>query len=887
MKSGVVVFFIGLLTAVAAVADEPVARFALVIGNNQPDRPGRPMLRHADDDAVGMYRLLHQAGVQAVLLVTPDEDTRRAQTRIATVGAPTRNLFSTAFSQLRRKMKRSLAAGKRVELYLFFSGHGDVIHGEGYLAMDGWRLTRSELAQLLTRSPAAFNHVIIDACSSYFIAFGRGPGGKRLPAEGFVHRLAAGLSDRNGFLLSTSADRESHEWERFGAGVFSHLVMSALRGAADVDVDGQISYAEVGAFLDSASAAIEPENLRPRFFLRPPGMFPGDLETSLVVWPDTVSRLITDIGIGRAYLEDATGMRLIDLNSLSGQMRLVLPENRPLFLHSISNGREWTITGSPRQLRLSEMEGKGIASVSKGAVNRALDKLFRNPFRTVDVNNFRHQYQRAAALAGSLVATIPTRAGLQAKRHGLQAPCPVEGKRRCRGDLVQLCTQDELGDTSWQTLADCSRDGDICRQGECRRPGFGGKLVFTANFSGANEVWVMNDDGSELRRLSRWSERPSLYWGAFGPRWSPDGTKIAFSYGYHDNLRADSPTVSRLCVIDQNGQGFKVVSDAYVVEYAGVHWRSERSLVANVFQVSRKTCRSWLVSFDVATGSNRVMIEDSPDGYPNPTFPDVNPANPQLLLYRPYRCGQLDAGLRVFDMNSGGERVLALPGEVHDGARWSPDGRQVAWVRIHERQIVMVDFYGRKLKVISPQGLPSGSEISQFDWTEGGFVFTVVPGTDAELAWLWVCDRDGSNSRPILSRRGKMAYPDWAPGRLPEFNRNACQATGGRWDSDTAGSFGCWFAGEKSESCNQACNRQGLACRQYDWNDFPNGKICRELTGEGPAQVNNPAYTSNAPHLYYLPGTSHGCYHRALDVRQDCSASPGERRRICLCGPFE
>ena len=35
-----------------ARAARPVARFALVVGHNQPPRPDLPTLRYADDDAV-------------------------------------------------------------------------------------------------------------------------------------------------------------------------------------------------------------------------------------------------------------------------------------------------------------------------------------------------------------------------------------------------------------------------------------------------------------------------------------------------------------------------------------------------------------------------------------------------------------------------------------------------------------------------------------------------------------------------------------------------------------------------------------------------------------------------------------------------------------------
>lgn len=45
-----------------------VARFAVVIGNNQPETTQGAVLRYADDDAVATHRLLVEAGVDSTLL---------------------------------------------------------------------------------------------------------------------------------------------------------------------------------------------------------------------------------------------------------------------------------------------------------------------------------------------------------------------------------------------------------------------------------------------------------------------------------------------------------------------------------------------------------------------------------------------------------------------------------------------------------------------------------------------------------------------------------------------------------------------------------------------------------------------------------------------------
>ena len=61
-----------------------------------------------------------------------------------------------------------------------------------------------------------------------------------------------------GFLLSTSDRREVHEWVGYRGGVFSYQVLGAMHGAADVDEDGVVSYAEAHAYVVAANMAVTP-----------------------------------------------------------------------------------------------------------------------------------------------------------------------------------------------------------------------------------------------------------------------------------------------------------------------------------------------------------------------------------------------------------------------------------------------------------------------------------------------------------------------------------------------------------------------------------------------------------------------------------------------------
>ncbi len=59
-------------------------------------------------------------------------------------------------------------------------------------------------------------------------------------------------------VIATARDQQTHEWDAYAGGVFTHQVISGLRGAADVNRDGRVEYSEVHAFLTSANRWLYP-----------------------------------------------------------------------------------------------------------------------------------------------------------------------------------------------------------------------------------------------------------------------------------------------------------------------------------------------------------------------------------------------------------------------------------------------------------------------------------------------------------------------------------------------------------------------------------------------------------------------------------------------------
>ena len=407
------------LTALAATASPRAAsaggsarRFAIVIGNNHSNQPDTLDLRYADDDAIAMHELLRDAGVDSVLLVRPDADTRdRTGGSAPTAAGPPRwRDVVSHLAALEARIRAANAEGAATSLLVFYSGHGNVAHGEGFVELEDTRLTRTLLRRaVLAKTAARDVHLVVDACRSYFLAFEKGPGGKRRA----ISSLVAGLGGRarTGYVLSTSSDRESHEWEQFQGGIFSHEVRSALRGAADADRDGSVSYAELGAFLSVANRGIRNARFRPDFVVRPP----ADLSDELLRWPATAEALLIDAPEGHLYIEGPAGERVADVHPAADATPSIrLPAARPLFVKRQDDRREYTIERRGAVTRLSDLAGGRVRIASKGVLHMAFRRLFAVPFGAGEVNAYRTRWTAAeregVPLAAEVSAPPPERA---------------------------------------------------------------------------------------------------------------------------------------------------------------------------------------------------------------------------------------------------------------------------------------------------------------------------------------------------------------------------------------------------------------------------------------------------------------------------------------------
>ncbi|MCA9714872.1 MAG: caspase family protein, partial [Myxococcales bacterium] len=437
-------------------------------------------LRFADDDAARVGELLRELGVDVELATTLDRDSQAIFTEITgTTRAPTRAGVLAAHAALVERMKRARASGGGgIEYMIYYSGHGDVgPDGKGYLTLAGGdKLSRHDLfVELLGGSPADHNHIIVDACKSEEFVLSRG--GEWKPdrtevdysrdVQDYLDRRHLGHFPNTGVVLASSADQQTHEWERYRGGIFTHELLSGLRGGADVNGDGDIEYSELGAFVSAANSGVADPRARLRVSVRPP----RDNERLPLLSHDDALRnervlLFTQGDAHRYALEDRRGVRLADVRRSGEQPGYLRLPPGELFVYRDPPAGD---AGAGRQLegRIAAGQGRVILAQdlhfqeTSRAARGALDQAFRDGLFAVPygVGYYSGYTGRTGLLpvqqpgwdvkvwreeGGELVEVTDARSNLQAAPEG---PAPAD---QCYGDGCDEALEDWDDDEEWE-----------------------------------------------------------------------------------------------------------------------------------------------------------------------------------------------------------------------------------------------------------------------------------------------------------------------------------------------------------------------------------------------------------------------------------------------------
>lgn len=265
-------------SALLGVALSGAAPYVLSVGVNQPNVVGLEPLHYADDDAAAAAELFGALPDRTWLLGVLDQESQEAYPALAVrARPPTLRELRRAVGELQERVAADQARGEPAVVMVWLVGHGvPGEDGESGFAMADGVLTASLLERDVVEPLSAAHrvHVVVDACHAASLIKSRAVVTRADPTEVKRAWATAGLQrfSNVGVMYASNASNKTFEWADIKAGLFSSLVRFGMRGAADVDENGRITYDELAAFVSSAIQAVPRADARPKVNWRAPAL---------------------------------------------------------------------------------------------------------------------------------------------------------------------------------------------------------------------------------------------------------------------------------------------------------------------------------------------------------------------------------------------------------------------------------------------------------------------------------------------------------------------------------------------------------------------------------------------------------------------------------------
>jgi len=270
---------------------------------------------------------------------------------------------------------------------------------------------------------------------------------------------------------------------------------------------------------------------------------------------------------------------------------------------------------------------------------------------------------------------------------------------------------------------------------DSRRIVYARRWVDGANDRWKTSLWIMGADGGRNRFLVDGSS----------PRWSPDGTQIAF-------LAAGEPQGTQIFVRWMDAEGAVSQVSRLAAPPSNINWSPDGKFIAFQMVVPPKDDGRWNIKMPAR---------------PKNANWTGSPVIIDRLQYRRDRIGYLPEGFRhifVIPADGGTPRQVTNGNWHHDSFRWMPDGKSILFQSLRvedseyqwrESEIYAVDVASGGVRQLSRREGPDSGPVPSPD---GRFIaYTGYDHSDDTYVeeGIYVMNADGSNPRRIAGEMGR------------------------------------------------------------------------------------------------------------------------------------
>ena len=284
------------------------------------------------------------------------------------------------------------------------------------------------------------------------------------------------------------------------------------------------------------------------------------------------------------------------------------------------------------------------------------------------------------------------------------------------------------------------------------------QIAFVSERDGNPEIYVMNADGKNQRRLTN---NRAEDWS---PSWSPDGKRIAFisDRDGHPRRRIPGLFTSEIYVMDADGGNQQNLTN-HPSDDRSPSWSPDGTCI--VFQSDRDNDRGHNIEIYVmdADGSNQINLTNNLTSDEDPSWsPDG-----KRIVFSAQREGHVVHNLDiiyeiyVMDADGGNQQRLTENRNNDWNPVWSPDGKRIAFMADRKGDAIKFDIYvmdadgGNQQKLTNHRawdGSPS--------WSPDGKRIVFNSNRDGKSE-IYVMDTDGGNLQNLTNNPDSDFGPAW------------------------------------------------------------------------------------------------------------------------------